>query len=247
MSGRAMGSIPAGKGGQFAPRSCGYSRAAGVACLRTDRETVSRIWDVRSGGMIAEISGHMPDVWSAIMSPDGRLVAFTNRSRVEIWDARSGELLSRIDPPTKGTIGNLDFDLSGRKLVSTGSHQEPVARIWDSSSGKLVGEFRGDTHGIAWAHFSTDGRLIVTANGDNSAGVWSTTDGRQLMTLRGHQNTLWDAIFSPDNQRVLTVSADGTARIYDVSLANPLPDLLRTARARNTRELTVDEAARFLH
>ena len=44
---------------------CGYSRAAGLACLRTDNEMVSRIWDVRTGTIISELRGHLSpgDVW----------------------------------------------------------------------------------------------------------------------------------------------------------------------------------------
>lgn len=246
-SGRILPPIPAGTGSEFGPVTCGYSRAAGLACVATDQDTVSQIWDVRSRVLVSEIRGHLPDAPIAKMSADGDLVALSDQDRVEIWETRTGRLRSRIAALTNYTITDLDFDPTGRRLLTAGGQLEPVARIWDTSSGHRVADLRGHTHSINRVRFSPDGRLVVTASQDNSARIWSVEDGRELMSLRGHRAMLHDARFSPDGRSVLTASGDGTARIYDVSLARPLPELLETARMRRARSLTAEETRRFLH
>jgi WD40 repeat protein len=88
-SGRPLAALPAGKGsGHSTQVTWGYSRAAGIACLKTDDETVSRVWNVRDGSMVSELKGHLAGVRYATLSPDGRLVAFTDQDRVEVWDTR---------------------------------------------------------------------------------------------------------------------------------------------------------------
>jgi WD40 repeat protein len=199
--------------------------------------------------MIAEITSQLPMVMLSTMSPDGHVIAMTDQQQVEIWDAGTGRLESRLalSQGSRYTVTHLEFDGDGTRLLTSGGQLEPVARTWDTSTGRLLMEFHGHTHGITRAHFSPDGRLIVTASQDNTAGTWDSHSGRRVMTLQGNRNMLFDAIFSPDGRRVLTSGSDGSARIYDVSLARALAELLPVAGQRHTRALTPQEAAQFLH
>ena len=239
-SGQALPAINAGKGPGLNVM-CGYSRAAGLACLRTDNEMVSRIWDVKTGSMISELRGHLSPVMLGTMSADGRLVAMSDNQQVEIWETRPGRLRSKI----AANVTGVEFDLNGTRLVTGGGQREPVARVWESASGQLLRDLRGHTHSINSARFSPDGRLIVTASQDNTARVWRVADGRSIATLRGHRGMIFDARFSPDGTRVLTASSDGTARIYDISLAKPLGELIQLARERKSRELTPEETRQY--
>ena len=95
-SGRKLAGIEAGEGRLGERVMCGYARAPGLACVRTENEAVSRIWDIRTGAMIAELKDHLAPVGLAAMSIDGRLIAFSDQKRVEIWDLRSGQIRARI-------------------------------------------------------------------------------------------------------------------------------------------------------
>jgi WD40 repeat protein len=247
-SGRALPAISSRKGmHEFERVGCGHARTANLVCLTTDDETVSAIRDVRSGARVTEIQGHLPGVQLTAMSSDGALLALSDQQTVEIWSTRTGRLQSRIAARKSYTVTGIEFDATGARLVTAGGQLEPVARVWDTATGRLVVELRGHTHSINAARFSPDGRLVVTASQDNTGRVWSVDDGRELMSLDGHQNMLYDARFSPDGGRVLSVSGDGTARVYDVSLAKPMAELLKIAQGRAPRDLTPGEAARYLH
>jgi WD40 repeat protein len=245
-SGQTLPAINAGKGpGHSRKLMCGYSRAAGLACLKTDNETLSLIWDVKTGSMISELRGHLNPMMLGTMSADGRLVAMSDQEQVEIWETRPGRLRSKIAAKEKFFVTGVEFDLSGTMLVTGGGQREPVGYVWESASGRLLRELRGHSHSINSARFSPDGRLIVTASQDNTARVWTVADGRTIATLRGHRDMIFDARFSPDGGKVLTASNDGTARIYDISLAKPLGELIELARERQTRELTPEETRQY--
>ncbi len=69
---------------------------------------------------------------------------------------------------------------------------------------------------ISSAHFSPDGRRVVTASGQ-TARIWDVTTSQELLVLRGHLATVVLAEYSPDGTRVLTASADKTARLWDAA------------------------------
>jgi WD40 repeat protein/serine/threonine protein kinase len=75
----------------------------------------------------------------------------------------------------------------------------------------------GHTGEVGCAHFSPDGKLVVTASKDDTARLWDVDRGELLVALRGHgANVSW-ADFSPDGLWVVTASNDGTARVWDVA------------------------------
>lgn len=264
-TGRSLGAIDGDRGLSVAfVDFFSVGSPADLAWLPTDVEGTSRVWDLQSGRQVAELQGHMPSVAQPAMSPDGRLLALSDMEQVEIWDVTSRELKHVLlgpgmqpRPKTASTtrlndlaktqywFTALAFDSTGGRLATVG--QETIARVWDTSSGQLVRELRGHTHSLMVARFSSDGRLLVTAGQDARATVWRLDDGQAIATLTGHRDAVKDARFSADGQRVLTVGSDGVARIFDVSLARPLRELLAIASTRQTRQLSPDEARRFIH
>ncbi|NMC20198.1 MAG: hypothetical protein GYA33_07220, partial [Thermogutta sp.] len=70
--------------------------------------------------------------------------------------------------------------------------------------------------------FSPDGRRIVTASGDKTAGVWDAQTGERLLVLGGHTGLVWSAAFSPDARRIVTASADKTAGVWDAQTGERL-------------------------
>jgi WD40 repeat protein/tRNA A-37 threonylcarbamoyl transferase component Bud32 len=75
----------------------------------------------------------------------------------------------------------------------------------------------GHTDRVRSVAFSPDGRRIVTASFDNTAGVWDVSTGRLVTLIRGHTDRVISAAFSPDGDRIVTGSFDRTARIWDTA------------------------------
>jgi WD40 repeat protein len=73
---------------------------------------------------------------------------------------------------------------------------------------------------VTTAHFSRDGRQVVTASRDHTARIWDASTGKPVGIVLQHTGIVWQAAFSADGRRVVTASADGTAR---VSIAPSVP------------------------
>jgi len=223
----------------------GYSRKTGVACIATDVAGVSGVWDVWSGKLLTELRGHLAPVVHAGMSDDGRWIAFWNESDIEIWNLVNGQRQAVIK--SAGWTMALEFNPDGSRLATTGGRADPVARIWDIRTGKLLREFRGHANTVEHARFSSDGNLLVTASADNTVKAWFAQTGQLITSFAQHKDMVFDARYNPDGTRILTASGDGTAMILDCSLCIP-PDRLRTLLLqRPPRSLTPQERADFLH
>jgi WD40 repeat protein len=92
------------------------------------------------------------------------------------------------------------------------------------------------------ASFAPDGRRIVTASEDNTAGVWDAANGDRLAVLEGHSGRVWAAAFSPDGRHVVTASADHTARLWAIAEATPSATILKHDAVVRTAAFSPDGA-----
>ena len=81
------------------------------------------------------------------------------------------------------------------------------------------------------AHFSQDGRFVVTASTDWTARVWDVTSGLPLADPLRHEGPVRAACFSPDGKWVATGSDDGVVRLWDVASGLALNDGFRHSSA----------------
>jgi WD40 repeat protein len=68
------------------------------------------------------------------------------------------------------------------------------------------------------AHFSPDGRLIVTTSADGTARVWDVQTGKEIIK---------SVQFSPDGRRIVTGTQDGPVRVWDAQTGQELSRLQR--------------------
>jgi len=74
----------------------------------------------------------------------------------------------------------------------------------------------GHTGGVYSASFSPDGKLIVSAGGDNTPRIWDAKTGELFGTLAGHVRRVLCVAFSPDGKRIVSGSDDNTLKVWDV-------------------------------
>jgi WD40 repeat protein/serine/threonine protein kinase len=197
-----------------------------------------RLWDAASGKDIFTLKQQAPCPYP-LFSTDGRRILGFQRDRLRIWDPEGNELGCFDAPERKGsgadsvTFAALSSD--GRLAVAVCGNE---ARLWDALTGKSLCLLTGHEQTIHSAHFSPDGRLVVTASEDETARIWDTATGAQRHTLSGHSGAIHGACFSPDGKTVATACADGTARLWPI-------DVLAIARTRKPRELTVPERTHY--
>jgi serine/threonine protein kinase len=79
---------------------------------------------------------------------------------------------------------------------------------------------------LTHAEFSPDGRVALTAGGDDSvrdgaAHVWDLVSGAEMGKPRRHLGTVQFGCFSPDGNQVATSGSDRRARLWDTATGDP--------------------------
>lgn len=78
-------------------------------------------------------------------------------------------------------------------------------------------QVNGQAGRIYQAAFSVDGKMIATANTDNSVRLWDATTGKALKTFWGHAGAVYTLSFSPDGQQLASAGADKSIILWDVT------------------------------
>lgn len=65
--------------------------------------------------------------------------------------------------------------------------------------------------------FSSDGKLIVSANDGDRVRVWEAKTTKAIAELRGHSADVLCATFSPDTKKVMTIDCDARIRVFEMN------------------------------
>jgi hypothetical protein len=145
------------------------------------------IYDVGTGGRVAEIGDETDAVLAADFTGDGRLVALGGSGRVvKVYEVATGKELYRIRKHTDW-ITAVAFSPDGT-VLATGDRAGGV-HLWESRTGAValsLSEHRDAIHGLEWR---SDGRLLASASEDGSLIVWDAKDGWPAVTVSGGHST----------------------------------------------------------
>jgi WD40 repeat protein len=191
---------------------------------RTDGEGEVRLWDAATGAAVGAPLEHIRAVTEASFSADGRRVlTVCEDKKVRVWDAATGQQLSKKAMDHPQPVTRAVFSPDGRMVVTamTTAPDAAVAQLWDGVEGERV---KGTNHGgpVTAVAFSADGRRLLTAGADGGALVWESPGGDQVSAKMEHGGAVSFAAFSPDGKRVVTLCADGTARAWDAASGTPV-------------------------
>jgi WD40 repeat protein/tRNA A-37 threonylcarbamoyl transferase component Bud32 len=190
-------------------------------------DTTTRLWEVKTGKLLATMHGHTNQVTRLVFSPDGKrmLTASMDRS-VRVWDAspeqagRDSEALLVLRGHT-GWVEHAAFSPDGRRIVSS-SHDRTM-RYWDAKTGELLAVLCGHTAEVHAAAFLEGAPVLVSASADGTLRFWDVAEELDSgYAMRGHKLFAYSAAFFPDSNRVVSTAWDGTARIWDATTSHQL-------------------------
>lgn len=147
-------------------------------------------------------------VWSAVFSPDGKLLAVSGDSRkVRLWDVATRRWAGDLTAPAM-PVFNLAFSPDG-KLLAAATNAGKV-RLWDVATRKKVRTLDAHRSMALSVRFSPDGRLLATGGMDRMIRIWNVSTMSLTATFRHAEGGVWAMAFSPNGRMLASAAWHGT-------------------------------------
>ena len=176
-------------------------------------------------------SGHAGKVESVAFSPDGlHALSGGEDHQVIYWDMSAGQEILRLGGNSAGHSGVVrcvDFSHDGKLALSGSLADSAITNpgelfLWDLQTGQKLREFVGHINGVVDAHFTPDGRKVLSSAGDmelliegnmvegqttnNDLILWDTASGEILKHFDGLSHDISNLTISPDGSQALLAS-----------------------------------------
>jgi WD40 repeat protein len=197
--------------------------------LTASLDGTARIWNADTGEQQAALGTPPSDHYLTFagFSPNGDWAVTTESA----FDKESGATIRLWRRPASGwqearkathvlsghtgSIYVASFSPDGKHLVTGGD--DPTARIWNVSSGRLVHELEGHQRYVANAIFSPDSTVVATVS-EKTLRFWDVRDGS--LFHKSLASTDWVSTVDfrrPDGDLIVTAGAEGVARVWEVA------------------------------
>jgi WD40 repeat protein len=163
-----------------------------------------------------------------VLSPDGRILAFSDSSKVELWQVNSNDApLALANSDMRAPVSVIAFSPDG-KLLAVGDEIGTV-RIWDAVKRQELTTFMGHKDSVTTLAFSPDSRALASGGGarDGAVKLYGMTTMRELLTLthepsptsethagQGSEDAILQLFFSSDGRALITQSNNFILRIW---------------------------------
>ena len=179
---------------------------------------IIRLWDIKTGQTIKELSISKMPLFAVSFSPDGQYIAFSyavdEDSSVYIWSLNKNCHQCVLNGH-ESVIRSISFSHDGSSLVTASN--DGTVRIWDIIKGKCKKDLRDDGKFMLSAAYSPDDSFIAVASYDKYVRIWSAVSGKLIHKLEGHTDIVTNVSFSPDGGMLASGSEDNTICIWDTN------------------------------
>ncbi len=182
-----------------------------------------KLWDARSGRIVATLAGHTSDVNALAMSSDGALLVSAGTDRmIKLWDPRTHAEVRTIRYGEEGDdseISAVALTPDSRVVIGGG---RKMLKAWETATGREIRSFEvaENIHSVA---VSPDGRTLLTSDGRKIKLIEVDT-GRLVRTFDGLN---WPLVaFSPDGRRIVG-GGTSTLAIWDAETGEPVTTFAR--------------------
>ncbi len=175
------------------------------------------IWDAGSGQPLRHISTKMWLDYARFNFDATKVLTGSGHSGdLELWSVVDTTFVLRLPDTTTKYSGYYDglcdaaFSPDGNYIAAAYGSGDPLVRIWDSDSGKLLFLLNNST-AASRVEFSSNSKYLITGAGK----IWDVAKGTLIREVKGY------CTFNADGSKVLSVSR-GSAELSEVINGNVL-------------------------
>ena len=179
------------------------------------------VFDVATGALKADLSGHRDTLYAATFSPDESLVATAGYDRtIVIWDVTKSSPIRKLEGHN-GAVFDLAFSPDGSVLASACADE--TVKIWQVSSGQrldTLSQPEGEVYSVA---ITLDGKFVLAGSADNRLRVWRLVSKTKPMinpivaTRFLDESPVVNFSLTPNGKSLVVLSESGNVKMVRVS------------------------------
>jgi len=178
-----------------------------------------RQWNVSDGKLVRVFKGHQDAIYSAALSPDGRVMATGSYDqKIKLWEVATGKERTTLTGHN-GAIFGLAFRPDGKILASASADR--TIKLWNVETGKRVDTLSQPLKEQYAVAFSADGKRLFAAGADSRIRVWQIsetaleTTNPLLDAHFAHEGAILRLVFAPDGNTLLSCADDRKVKFWD--------------------------------
>ncbi len=221
-TGKLIATLPPHGGGEGGSVNAVAISADGKLVATGSLDGTVTLWDMVGKELEPLVLPAGEKAISISIAPDhGALVAGGRNGKAYLFDLEKRSEPRMLDsyPLTqKGrpTVETVAFAPDGSTIV-TGSGK--VLRLWDSATGKLLGDFNGSEASVEGLAFSPDGETLASVGSTGTLALWNPATRQRTGSTVAHVSDCFGVAFSRDGRRIATAGRrDFTAKVWDAQI-----------------------------
>lgn len=194
--------------------------------LITVSEDRMKVWQVESGILLTDISGHSFKSWAAITHPfQNKVLLSQNDSLAKDWNIQNGQPDLSFGRHSE-KVEYSEYSPDGKKIVTVA---DSSALVWEAGTGRLIKKIT-DKDNLYYAHFSEDSTKLLTA-GYHHFTIWDLAGNSKIYNQKNHQELMTNAAFYKDGKKVVSGGNDSLLIWWDAQTGEIIKGLILTAKA----------------
>ncbi|HEX5895699.1 MAG TPA: protein kinase [Thermoleophilaceae bacterium] len=221
----------------------GVSISADGKILATAGPSGVDLWDLASGDLLDSVGDVGVPAGDVVFSRTGSTLALVHEhgGDVDVWDVAKRSRITRLPVDGESAYYAIALSRDGR-TVAAGGLDDPLVRVWDVPTRKLISELDQGSATALTLDFSADGRTLAVSGFEPVASLWDVGTGVRIGPTLTAGSRRAEIDMSPNGRRLLLTHADGRGAVWDVDPES----WTRRACTLANRTLTREEWEEFL-
>ncbi|KAG2738058.1 WD40 repeat-like protein [Suillus brevipes Sb2] len=129
-----------------------------------------KIWDAKTGKLVATLKGHTVTVWCLAWTKDGKtLISASSDSSIRTWNTTNWQQTAVLVEHTSAVIG---IAISPNDRILATVSRDKTARLWNLDNGQPISSPIQHADEVNCVSFSAGGKQLATGCRDKNAYIW---------------------------------------------------------------------------